>query len=570
MRITQFVRRHRAALVAAAIMCASLFAVVSTYPVVSSTSDEWAHFGAGLQWWQSGDYRIEYQHPPLARIAVAFVPHLDGFPPLGPEAGPLLVAPNYVTLSRLGILPFYLLSLIIIWLWACRLWGHRAGLAVLALYASVPTVLAHAGVATTDMPFTSMFVVCLYVMWRWLEEPSSWKWTVGLGLAWGLTTATKFTGLMFIPACLVATLVLRWRLPAPSEGPLPWRAMLRGVLVAIPIAALVVWSTYRFSVGTVESLPGWNTLHSWASSGTAFDTCFPPDSATRGLGDTLRSTPLPAPEFFAGLIQFCATSRHGRETFLFGDTSTTGFLLYFPTAFVLKATLALLVALGIACFVAWRKRRHITWRDAMPAVCALVVLLLVLPSHVQLGVRYALAMFPLLAFPAGAALAWLANRGVRGRVVALAVIALSVATPVLAWPAYLAHFNLLAGPRPNHILNDSNYDWGQDLYRLRDAVKRRNIDKLHLAYFGSANFCSELGDRVSWLEPGARASGWIAISDMYLLGIVPVLNHPPPPCVNNHVNFVNAEQKPAEGYAWLRELEPVERVGTISLFYIKP
>ncbi len=52
--------------------------VVSTYKVFSATSDEPAHISAGMEWLQFGGYTYELQHPPLARIAVALGPYLEG------------------------------------------------------------------------------------------------------------------------------------------------------------------------------------------------------------------------------------------------------------------------------------------------------------------------------------------------------------------------------------------------------------------------------------------------------------------------------------------------------------
>ena len=57
-----------------------------------------------------------------------------------------------------------------------------------------------------------------------------------------------------------------------------------------------------------------------------------------------------------------------------------------------------------------------------------------------------------------------------------------------AHPDHLSYFNALAGDHPEHILVDSNLDWGQDLYRLRDTIAARGIrDTVRVAYFGTAS-----------------------------------------------------------------------------------
>src|SRR5947207_7547481 len=68
---------------------------------------------------------------------------------------------------------------------------------------------------------------------------------------------------------------------------------------------------------------------------------------------------------------------------------------------------------------------------------------------------------------------------------ALAVACLVVV--VRAHPDHLAYFNALAGPHPERVLVDSNLDWGQDVYRLRDTLAARGVrDSVLIAYFGTA------------------------------------------------------------------------------------
>ena len=52
--------------------------IVATYKVFSNTFDEPAHIACGLEWLDLGSYNYEAQHPPLARVAVALGPFLDG------------------------------------------------------------------------------------------------------------------------------------------------------------------------------------------------------------------------------------------------------------------------------------------------------------------------------------------------------------------------------------------------------------------------------------------------------------------------------------------------------------
>ena len=62
----------------AALLLIAIVQVLSTYSILNSTSDEPAHISAGMEWLQWGTYSYELQHPPLARIAVALGPYLQG------------------------------------------------------------------------------------------------------------------------------------------------------------------------------------------------------------------------------------------------------------------------------------------------------------------------------------------------------------------------------------------------------------------------------------------------------------------------------------------------------------
>lgn len=72
---------HRSALVMLAVVVLIAVAsveIVSTYHVFSGTSDEPATEAAGMEWLDRGTYRLDDTHPPLARIAVALGPYLEG------------------------------------------------------------------------------------------------------------------------------------------------------------------------------------------------------------------------------------------------------------------------------------------------------------------------------------------------------------------------------------------------------------------------------------------------------------------------------------------------------------
>src|SRR5262245_421904 len=128
----------------AIIVAAALALTVDTYRSISHTWDEPAHIANGLMMLDSGRY-IEYQHPPLARVATAIGPYLGGSRSEGPKVLPVEFVDRILdsfdegrrvlyqtggsydrvlTLSRLGILPFLVLVLLATYSWAKRILGE--------------------------------------------------------------------------------------------------------------------------------------------------------------------------------------------------------------------------------------------------------------------------------------------------------------------------------------------------------------------------------------------------------------------------------------------------------------
>jgi hypothetical protein len=161
----------------------------------------------------------------------------------------------------------------------------------------------------------------------------------------------------------------------------------------------------------------------------------------------------------------------------------------------------------------------------LPILGVAAVLVPALFSHVDLGVRIVVAVYPVLALRAarGATAAW-RSTGTRAQVLTrrAAVAALVSSMPVTAmrsWPDYLAYFNPVAGARPERVLVDSNLDWGQDLYRLADTVRARGIDSIRVHYFGSSQLSSVGLTNARRLARDERATGWVAASETFLAGV---------------------------------------------------
>ena len=182
--------------------------IVSTYSEMSPTWDEPGHMACGLQYLAQHVYRYEAQHPPLARVMSALGPYLAGARPMGiknqdQEGVAVMYRDGHpermLTRMRLGILPFFVVAAFVVWLWARRYFGDAAAVLATGMFTLVPTVLAHAGVATTDMPLTACLSAAFFSLLLWCEEPT-WKHSLLLGATTALAVVSKFTALGYLPA----------------------------------------------------------------------------------------------------------------------------------------------------------------------------------------------------------------------------------------------------------------------------------------------------------------------------------------------------------------------------------
>ena len=148
-------------------------------------------------------------------------------------------------------------------------------------------------------------------------------------------------------------------------------------------------------------------------------------------------------------------------------------------------------------------------------------------GNLNIGVRHLLPTFPLLyiliVWGLREMLSHIASKRLRHITISI-IVALFLwyaGSSLMAFPHYIPYYNSLAGGTENgyQVAVDSNYDWGQDFYKLRDFVEENDIQQLHLDYFGGENPEFWLGEKYVKLDPfNPPESGWIAVSLNQLQG----------------------------------------------------
>ncbi|MBS0374825.1 MAG: glycosyltransferase family 39 protein [Proteobacteria bacterium] len=548
----------------ALIVVAALGLAASTWHVFGQTWDEPEHLAAGLVLLDTGHYVYDIQHPPLARLALAVGPYLAGARSQGrpgpdgkPEGNAVLYGSGQyeklLTLARAGALPFLALFVVVTYLWGRTVLGPWGAVLAAAFAATTPAVLGHGALAALDVPAASTCLLALWVGARWLEH-GRWREAAGLGVALGLALGTKLSAIPFCGLGAMALLALRYwerRGVAGPEAPVTRVAWWGG-------AALVV-----FLIGTVLTLAYGGRFLYLTDETHKFNQALWFLTGDRGLVHDAAyalAAHVPVPEAFqwylGGIEAVTVHNRVGHLSYLLGEERVQGWWYFYIVALFAKTTLALLV-LGLAGLGLLVRRGLAARRAAdlaMPVIFLALFLFASLFSHINIGVRHILVLYPFLAVGAAVALVagmrWVHAAPITPkRALAAGVLALLVgwhaAAVVRAWPDYLAYFNVLVSD-PEHVVVDSDLDWGQDLWRLVARLHARRVPEVAIAYSGSADLAREGLPPFTLLKPDQRATGWVAVSAL-------------------------ARAEAPQHFDWLAAYPRVERIGkTFDLYFVPP
>jgi len=166
-----------------------------------------------------------------------------------------------------------------------------------------------------------------------------------------------------------------------------------------------------------------------------------------------------------------------------------GWWWFFPFAFLVKTPVASLL-LFFFSFVAlalwkWLPRNGTVFASEahpLPKLYDLSPLLILggvygatcLTSHLDIGLRHLMPVYPVLFVLAGANVFWLRARKPLFKIALAALLMGTMIESLFVWPNYLAFFNpLVGGPRNGYkYLVDSSLDWGQDLPGLHQWLEK--------------------------------------------------------------------------------------------------
>ncbi len=544
----------------------------------SATMDESVHIAAGYTYVQARDFRLNPEHPPLIKdlvgLAVStlhvnypftyFYKHIsceyqNGYDFLFRSKNN---AEAILFRGRLPIIAITILLGLFVFRWSSELNGRAAGLFSLLLFAFDPNIIAHGHLVTHDIAISAAMMINLYFVWRFLKKPSIFSLVLA-GLTFGIALTTKFSAPLLLPMYLALIIYSSFKGHEEGIGDEPGQNYLGASVVerlrfyslsfiAICfIALLVVYLIYMPNMAHMAASTQSSIIKmklSWASPGYAAwlaNIAFKPLSY-----------------YILGFDLVMVHVTGGHRVFVLGGLSR-GEHYYYPLVFLIKSTIPLL-SLIIISFVFGRSVRSNSRVAEVALLAGIATFALVASAtHLDLGVRYLLPIYPFFYVYAGKFVKLFDMRSFGryfGGVFDMKQSALSLAIVILgAWqiftclniaPYHLSYFNEAVGPvRGSEIVSDSNVDWGQGLERLRTYVDQHGIDRIYVDYFGGSVVDYYLGDKCTlWsADKKGRPHGWFAVSlNSYALGT-------------------------ASGeYAWLRAYKPVARIGYSMLVFRLP
>ena len=283
-------------------------------------------------------------------------------------------------------------------------------------------------------------------------------------------------------------------------------------LASAAVAIGIIWASFgfRYSADPRPDHPGafmvsWEHVLLQADTEPSFDLA----DGSPNTHEVINLSPGPVShlvEFFRGhrllpeayLYGLALVDRYSRSRLAYfnGDYRNTGWFSFFPVAFAIKTTLPALglTFAGFLCLVQLARSGRF---QKIYGLTPLLVLIIVygsysLLSHLAIGQRHLLPLYPVLFILAGAVAHELPRHRKRLLIGALtATILLHAFASLRIRPSYLAYFNvLMGGPSQGHrVFVDSSLDWGQDLPGLKTWLNQNTTenDSVFLSYFGSAD-----------------------------------------------------------------------------------
>ena len=253
----------------------------------STTADEISYITSGYSYWKTGDFRLspDAGNLPMRWAALPLLARDLHFPTLnqpawlGADVGTLgqqfffqsgndpagMLAAARAMIALLGVA-----CGVLVFAWSRSLFGLKGALVSTALFAFCPNLLAHAGLATSDLAASLGFLAAGLAGWRLLHRVTPGR-VAAAGAAAALLGLSKFSAPLLLPVLGLMAIARALRgaaLPVRLGGirtrARGWRAA--GILTAAFAGAallggVLIWGAYGFRYAGVRGAGHYN--QSW-------------------------------------------------------------------------------------------------------------------------------------------------------------------------------------------------------------------------------------------------------------------------------------------------------------------
>lgn len=574
----------KSSLIAFCILSGMFFLMLFSSLDDSATFDEVAHIGAGYTYLTEKDGRLNPEHPPLIKdLAALPLLFLDlNFSTSQPFwimknvndrqwlAGNSLLYESGNNADKIlfwSRLPIMFLAIIFGWIlfwWTRKNYGTFPAFFTLLFFALSPVFLAHSRYVTTDLGATLVFFLSIILFTRFLEKDDK-KSLVLFGVIFGLSLLVKFSLVILLPFFVTIGVVYNFynsfskkeesTLFSPSH--LTARVSGNGVgllsflakfMTACLIAIAVIWLFYIPHI--LNYSLSQNLADAKYTLGGYKTAKFAPEITFTLLSNKLTQ---PLGQYLHGFLMVAQRTTGGNSAYFLGEVSSKGWVSYFPVLFLTKEHIGLYVLIVLAIILALKNKKKLEYPKTRIFLAFIIYYWAwSVWSPLNIGVRHILPTFPFIyILISKTVLEWVDRNSLKKVFVAFLFVwmALEIA---FVFPYFLSFYNKFGGGWKNgyKIATDSNYDWGQDLKRLKIWVQKNSPpageDKIYLDYFGGGSPKYYFGDKAEFwrYEKGSPPKeSYFAVSANSLVG---------------------AENL----YFWLKDKEPIDRAGS-SIFIFR-
>ncbi len=460
----------RQTLLASALLGLYFLLAVSASLDKCTTYDEIVHLTAGYSYWLYDDYRLQPENGNLPQRwgALPLLFSRPAFPPrdqalwygsemwqLGDQffyhrdnSADAILLQGRVMIALLGVALG-----VIVFCWACRLFGPLAGLLSLTLYVFCPNLLAHGALATSDMAAALFFLASLASVW-WLLHEITWPSVLVSTLALAGLCLSKFSAPIMVPVIglLAAARVLAGRplrVRLYGDRTLALRRHQAETIFVVLLAqalmiAVLIWTFYGWRF-TAFAEPAGSRAAPFLATRIAGSMAMPQGEGPLATASALfaqrdrfrkdwrdvldgfdasdlneyivwmRDHRLLPEAYLYGFAYTLRTSQ-ARSAFLNGTIETRGWWWFFPYAFLVKTPLGVFLVLALAGLTlrlptnrpAWGDFGRGFYRTAPLWIFLAVYWSFAVTSHLNIGLRHVLPTYPAMYILAGAAARWLA------------------------------------------------------------------------------------------------------------------------------------------------------------------